>query len=120
MEFSNGILLQLFECIESTQNEVKRKMIETVACNSAPKSPARLAREKRFGDIATHSQLFSHRGVCLSLSRFRKAALRCRRDCASRTFARLSAIYNERRLCDDALLKERVQGAQPWPDRMML
>jgi hypothetical protein len=38
MEFRNGILLQLFECIESTQNEVKRKMIETGACNAAPKS----------------------------------------------------------------------------------
>ena len=29
MEFRNGVLLQLVECIESTQNEVKRKMIET-------------------------------------------------------------------------------------------
>jgi hypothetical protein len=38
MEFRNGILLQLFECIESTQNEVKRKMIETGASNDAPKS----------------------------------------------------------------------------------
>jgi hypothetical protein len=47
MEFSNGILLQLFECIESRQNEVKRKMIETGACNAAPKSPSRLAREEK-------------------------------------------------------------------------
>jgi len=47
MEFRNGRLLQLFECIESTQNEVKRKMIETGACNAAPKSPARLAREEK-------------------------------------------------------------------------
>jgi len=38
MEFRNGILLQLFECIESTQNEVKRKMIDTGASNDAPKS----------------------------------------------------------------------------------
>jgi hypothetical protein len=38
MEFRNGILLQLFECIESTQNEVKRKMIKTGASNDAPKS----------------------------------------------------------------------------------
>jgi hypothetical protein len=63
MEFRNGILLQLFECIESTQNEVKRKMIETGACNAVPKSPARLAREKKSSDITTHSQLLSHRVV---------------------------------------------------------
>jgi hypothetical protein len=47
MEFRNGLLLQLIECIESTQNEVKRKMIETGACNAAPKSPARRAREEK-------------------------------------------------------------------------
>jgi hypothetical protein len=45
MEFRNGNLLQLVECIESTQNEVKRKMIEAWACNAAPKSPERLARD---------------------------------------------------------------------------
>jgi hypothetical protein len=27
MEFHNDVLLQLVECIESTQNEVKKKMI---------------------------------------------------------------------------------------------
>jgi len=47
MEFRNGLLLQLIECIESTQNEVKRKMIEADACNVAPKSHARLAREEK-------------------------------------------------------------------------
>jgi len=47
MEFRNGLLLQLFECIESTQNEVKRKMIATRACNAAPKSHARLTREEK-------------------------------------------------------------------------
>ena len=47
MEFRNGLLLQLIECIESTQNEVKRKMIETRACTDAPKSHARLAREEK-------------------------------------------------------------------------
>jgi hypothetical protein len=46
MEFRNGVLLQLIECIESTRNEVKRKMIETHAYNSAPKSHADFAREK--------------------------------------------------------------------------
>jgi hypothetical protein len=47
MEFRNGHLLQLIECIESTQNEVKRKMIETSACTDAPKSHARRAREEK-------------------------------------------------------------------------
>src|ERR1700730_3493537 len=46
MELRNGLLLQLIECIESTQNEVKRKMIETSARTDAPKSHARLAREE--------------------------------------------------------------------------
>jgi hypothetical protein len=54
MEFRNGVLLQLFECIESTQNEVKRKMIETEACNDTPKSHARLAREEK---VCVTSQL---------------------------------------------------------------
>jgi hypothetical protein len=47
MEFRNGVLLQLIECIESTQNEVKRKMIETVARNVAPKS-LRAPSKKKF------------------------------------------------------------------------
>ncbi|MFI5098664.1 MAG: hypothetical protein ACHQT6_11890 [Candidatus Acidiferrales bacterium] len=54
MEFRNGFLLQLFECIESTQNEVKRKMIETGACNDVPKSRARLTREE---NVRAASQL---------------------------------------------------------------
>jgi hypothetical protein len=48
MEFRNAVLLQLVECIESTQNEVKRKMIEARACNVAPKSPEGFARENVF------------------------------------------------------------------------
>jgi hypothetical protein len=47
MEFRNGPLLQLIECIESTQNEVKRKMIGTDACTDAPKSHARLAHQEK-------------------------------------------------------------------------
>jgi hypothetical protein len=47
MEFRNGILLQLFECIESTQNEVKRKMIETGASNDAPKSLRNVSPEEK-------------------------------------------------------------------------
>jgi len=47
MEFRNDLLLQLIECIESTQNEVKRKMIEASECDDAPKSPTRVhARRK--------------------------------------------------------------------------
>jgi hypothetical protein len=46
MEFRNDDLLQLVECIESTRNEVKRKMVEAEACNDAPKSPALLTREE--------------------------------------------------------------------------
>ena len=38
--FRNDDLLQLVEGIESTQNEVKRKMIETRAWNAVPKSHA--------------------------------------------------------------------------------
>jgi hypothetical protein len=33
MEFHNDVLLQLVECIESTQNEVKKKMITSKACD---------------------------------------------------------------------------------------
>jgi hypothetical protein len=58
MEFRNGLLLQLIECIESTQNEVKRKMIATDARNAAPKSPARLAYEKSSRHIAIRARLF--------------------------------------------------------------
>src|SRR4030081_1199011 len=54
MEFRNGLLLQLIECIESTQNEVKRKMIETSACTDAPKSHARPARVEK---VRARSQL---------------------------------------------------------------
>jgi hypothetical protein len=62
MEFRNGLLLQLIECIESTQNEVKRKMIETRARNAAPKSSARREREKSSRRIATR---LSHAPDCV-------------------------------------------------------
>jgi len=54
MEFRNGELLQLFECIESTQNEVKRKMIDAEVGDDAPKSPARVARVEK---VCMRSQL---------------------------------------------------------------
>src|ERR1700675_3671455 len=97
MEFRNGLLLQLIECIESTQNEVKRKMIETSACTDAPKSHARLAREEK---VRATSQLALTRSPSRFLCRSRVSkehSLRCQRDRASRTFTKLSAIYNERR-----------------------
>ena len=47
MEFRNDVLLQLVECIESTQNEVKRKIAEADARNDALKSPMPFAREEK-------------------------------------------------------------------------
>jgi hypothetical protein len=65
MEFRNGILLQLFECIESTQNEVKRKMIETEASNDAPKSLRDVARqEKVCVTVARHLSVFCECVIC--------------------------------------------------------
>jgi hypothetical protein len=48
----NGVLLQLNECIESTQIEVKEKMITTCACNGVPKLLHRVAREKSLRDTS--------------------------------------------------------------------
>jgi hypothetical protein len=47
MESCNGRLLQLIECIERTQNEVKKKMIESSALHDAPKSPGVHSRKKK-------------------------------------------------------------------------
>ena len=55
MEFRNGLLLQLIECIESSQNEVKKKMIEWDARNNAPKSLHQLPRKKIAHVIASSS-----------------------------------------------------------------
>jgi hypothetical protein len=103
MEFRNGILLQLFECIESTQNEVKRKMIETGACNDAPKSPARLAREEKVcATVMRHSHLrFETR--CPPHERFRRTlhgdagALECREPSREASRDRLSGDQSFRR-----------------------
>jgi hypothetical protein len=65
MEFRNGVLLQLVEGIESTQNEVKRKMIEAGACNAVPKSPARLTRKN-------NALKFYSRWLCLARARIAK------------------------------------------------
>jgi hypothetical protein len=72
MEFRNGLLLQLIECIESTQNEVKRKMIGTDACTDAPKSHARLAPEEK---VRATSQLTVPRSplaLCPPLACFKR------------------------------------------------
>ena len=79
-------------------NEVKRKMIETVARNAAPKSHERLSRAEKF---AYHHNLFSDCS-CIALyviacrknaSLYRTAVTR-RCDWRLRNFARHSAIYN--------------------------
>jgi hypothetical protein len=54
----NDVLLQLVECIESTQNEVKRKMIDREACKAAPKSLHR-ACVKNFRGASEPRALFS-------------------------------------------------------------
>jgi len=53
MESCNGRLLQLIECIERTQNEVKKKMIEWSARHDAPKSPPVHSRKKKNRDAIT-------------------------------------------------------------------
>jgi hypothetical protein len=72
MEFHNGLLLQLIECIESTQNEVKRKMIETDACNVAPKSHARFAREEKVHATSQLCLPVSPIALCPPLARFKR------------------------------------------------
>jgi hypothetical protein len=47
MESCNGRLLQLIECIERTQNEVKKKMIESSTRHDARKSPDVHSRKKK-------------------------------------------------------------------------
>jgi hypothetical protein len=72
MELRNGLLLQLIECIESTQNEVKRKMIETSACTDAPKSHARLAREEKVRATSQLSLRWSPIALCPPPARFKR------------------------------------------------
>ena len=105
MEFRNGILLQLFECIESTQNEVKRKMIETGARNDVPKSHARLAREEKVCGTSQLTLTCSPIPLCLPRARF-KGTLRCDAGViARREPSRSFPPYNERRVSGDELLE---------------
>jgi hypothetical protein len=91
MEFRNGILLQLVECIESSQNEVKRKMIEAGACNAVPKSHARASLAKKF--TKPHNSLSAFlascrvwTGACLKWKRRRMAPMMARRANPDETF----------------------------------
>jgi len=67
---------------ESTQNEVKRKMIKAGAGNAVPKSPAKRMRKKSPASLHTVTFL-SHAAV---------SGLR-----ATRILAKVCAIYNEKR-----------------------
>jgi hypothetical protein len=91
MEFRNDDLLQLVECIESTQNEVKRKMVDAEARNDSPKSPALRVRKKMFVRDEKNAALC----VTLCLPRYvtqRTDTMMASGDRASaRTFAKLSA-----------------------------
>ena len=102
MEFRNGDLLQLFECIESTQNEVKRKMIVRDARNDAPRSPARRAREKSSRNITPHARLLSNHAAFAARMFYKE---RCGAIARQRIFGKVCTVYNERRFCNDALLE---------------
>jgi len=104
MEFRNGILLQLFECIESTQNEVKRKMIVDHTCNAVRKSLH-----------ASRARKFSRRwSIVVGRRRTLRTTLDNRLTTIDERLSSLSNIYNEgqiqqRRLSDD-YSKERNHG----------
>jgi hypothetical protein len=106
MEFRNGVLLQLFECIESTQNEVKRKMIVSDARNDVPRSP-RTTRARKKVHMASQFTL-----TCAPiLLRSRRARLeRMLRQSGGATVRRESSRGFPRSImeddfCSDALLE---------------
>jgi hypothetical protein len=100
MEFRNAVLLQLVECILSTQNEVKRKMIETCACNAVPKSRAssRAKKMRESDDVVGRSSFVVGKNRCElppSTSRHdERPSTNDERPARSRTVAKLAAIYN--------------------------
>jgi len=118
MEFRNGILLQLFECIESTQNEVKRKMIDADTCNAVPKSPRVWCAKKvlRDGQLSLASVRGSSFAIALSRNAEPRAPNHRRASSnAARTVVKLAAIYNEKAISELKLLqgaetKERDHG----------
>ena len=129
MEFRNDVLLQLVECIESTQNEVKRKMIETDACNGVPKSPGDSCAEKNCM-LLEESPVVS----CSPLGNRERPSTKNQRPslcsgghaipsrpggqspATARTSSMSAAIYNE----DDFVERILAEGAFLWPVRMML
>jgi hypothetical protein len=109
--FCNDLLLQLFECIESTQNEVKRKMIENGRVQRCTKVTCSTLTRKKTRDITTHSRVFSDRVAFCRAHGANERFARMRARLRVRTFAKLSAIYNRSGFCSDASL-ERIQGAR--------
>jgi hypothetical protein len=112
MEFRNDVLLQLVEGILSSQNEVKRKMIETCACNGVPKSRASSRAKKivRCEDVVARSSFGVGQNRCglpPSTRTHRRTDIDERpstndeRPTWPRTVAKLAAIYNRRRfICE--------------------
>jgi len=123
MEFRNGVLLQLVECIESTQNEVKRKMIETDAWNGVPKSHGESCAEKNCM-MVEESQVIS----CSSFANRERPSTEDQRpsSCSggdgvpprcsgqgpatARTSSMIAAIYNEDDLLNEYWQRERSYG----------
>ena len=66
------------------------------------------AKKKFGGRHNSLARVLPSRGVCRADIQ-RVFCYEARSDGASRTSAKLSAIYNEIRFCNDALLKERVK-----------
>jgi hypothetical protein len=76
MEFRNGVLLQLIECIESTKNEVKRKMIITDSCSDVRKSSTRIFSKKKLHDVAMQRRGSNVCCEAMVVRRWRLAKLR--------------------------------------------
>jgi len=97
MEFRNGVLLQLIECIESTQNEVKKKMSVTDSYHDALKSLGDGANKKPSRPHAIRSRRFhvDDGGATSAVHQDANTPIECH---ATRTFATTSAIYNVDRL----------------------
>src|SRR5437899_187094 len=71
---------------------------------------ATLARRKSSPDITTHSLVISHH-VVFAAPVFQRTPSAMLAGCAARTFAKLSAIYNERRFSATMLEEARLKSA---------
>jgi cation transport regulator ChaC len=110
-------LLQLFECIESAQSEVKRKMIVRACAQRCTKVTSRIAREKNRGsrlqlarNVCSFGFVFRARKLFFEL---RLTMLAARETIATRVARNLSmgAIYNEKRFLQARNhAKERMYG----------